>query len=164
VDFHLGPPISKSIYRSALANQILHFCPATPSKLQILFTRAPVIFQISPGTFPNSYFSPQNFFRPYLSIYNSESGGSCAKIFKMTSSFSSSYSYSYDCWICVIVCLSVRGIHFEADERRLQDQVYEDFKINYKRTPIFSFQSNEASALEYFVPIFLYLFCRTRIA
>jgi hypothetical protein len=27
--------------------------------------------------------------------------------------------------------LNVWRIHFEADERRLQDQVYEDFKIKY---------------------------------
>jgi hypothetical protein len=45
-----------------------------------------------------------------------------------------------------------------------QDQVYEGFKTKYMRTLIFSFQSNEASVLEHFAPIFLYLFFRTRIA
>jgi hypothetical protein len=34
-----------------------------------------------------------------------------------------------------------------------QEQVYEDFKMKYTRTPIFSFQSNEASALDSFVSI-----------
>jgi maltodextrin utilization protein YvdJ len=58
----------------------------------------------------------------------------------------------------VIVCLSIRRIHFEADEQRLQDQVYEDFKINYTRTPIFSFQSNEASVLEYITPIYFLVY------
>jgi hypothetical protein len=37
--------------------------------------------------------------------------------------------------------------------------------MKYTRTPIFSFQSNEASVLNiYYTYIFLYLFCRTRIA
>jgi hypothetical protein len=61
----------------------------------------------------------------------------------------------------MIVCLSVRRIHFEADEQRLQDQVYEvfqdevykDFKTKYMRTQIFSFQCNEASVLEHIAPI-----------
>jgi hypothetical protein len=34
-----------------------------------------------------------------------------------------------------------------------QEQVYEDFKMKYKRTPIFSFQSNEAGHLEHVAPI-----------
>jgi hypothetical protein len=34
-----------------------------------------------------------------------------------------------------------------------KEQVYEDFKMKYMRTPIFSFQSNEASLLEHFAPI-----------
>jgi hypothetical protein len=38
------------------------------------------------------------------------------------------------------------------------------FKIKYTRTPICSFQSNEASVLEHFAPIFLYLFYSTRFA
>jgi hypothetical protein len=35
-----------------------------------------------------------------------------------------------------------------------QDQVYEDLKTKHTRTLIFSFQSNEASVLEYIAPIF----------
>jgi hypothetical protein len=58
----------------------------------------------------------------------------------------------------VIVCLGVRRIHFEAGERRLQDQVYEDFKTKYTRTSIFSFQSNEANVLEYFAPIYFSIY------
>jgi hypothetical protein len=34
-----------------------------------------------------------------------------------------------------------------------QEQVYEDFKMKYTRTLIFSFQSNEASLLEHVAPI-----------
>jgi hypothetical protein len=34
-----------------------------------------------------------------------------------------------------------------------QEHVYEDFKMNYTSTPIFSFQSNEASHLEHFALI-----------
>ena len=34
-----------------------------------------------------------------------------------------------------------------------QEQVYEDFKMKYTRTPIFSFQSNEASVLDHFATI-----------
>jgi hypothetical protein len=34
-----------------------------------------------------------------------------------------------------------------------QEHVYEDFKIKYTRTPIFSFQSNEASLLEHVAPM-----------
>jgi hypothetical protein len=37
-----------------------------------------------------------------------------------------------------------------------QDQVYEDFKSKYTRTPIFSFQSNEASVLEDIVHVFIF--------
>jgi hypothetical protein len=44
-----------------------------------------------------------------------------------------------------------------ADIRRLQDQIYEDFKTKYMRTSIFSFQSNEASALYHFVHIYFVL-------
>jgi hypothetical protein len=32
-----------------------------------------------------------------------------------------------------------------------QEQVYKDFKMKYTRTPIFSFQSNEASVLDHIV-------------
>jgi hypothetical protein len=35
-----------------------------------------------------------------------------------------------------------------------QDQVYEDFKTRYMKTPIFSFQSNEESVLEHIAPIY----------
>jgi hypothetical protein len=47
-----------------------------------------------------------------------------------------------------------------------QEQVYEDLKMKYTRTLIFSFQSNEASHLEHVTPIviFLYLFYRFRTA
>jgi hypothetical protein len=38
--------------------------------------------------------------------------------------------------------------------RRLQDQVYEDFKSKYMRTLIFSFQSNEVSVLEHIEPTY----------
>jgi hypothetical protein len=98
---------------------ILHFHPWTPPKLHFgpyLFTPKPFIFR-----------SP-NFFSPYLSTSNSNSGDSCAKILRITSSFSSNYSYSYDCCICMILCLSIRIIHFEADIQGLQGQVYEDFQ------------------------------------
>jgi hypothetical protein len=33
-----------------------------------------------------------------------------------------------------------------------QEQVYDDFKMKYMRTPIFSFQNNEASVLDHIVP------------
>jgi hypothetical protein len=35
-----------------------------------------------------------------------------------------------------------------------QDQVYEDFKANHMRTPIFSFQSNEVRVLEHIAPTY----------
>jgi hypothetical protein len=50
----------------------------------------------------------------------------------------------------VIVCLSVKRIVAELTYEDFQEQVYEDFKMKYTRTPIFSFQSNEASVLEHF--------------
>jgi hypothetical protein len=65
------------------------------------------------------------------------------------SSFSSICSYAYDCCIYVIVCLSVKRIVPEPTYEDFQEQVYEDFKMKYTRTPIFSFQSNEASLLEH---------------
>jgi hypothetical protein len=66
----------------------------------------------------------------------------------------------------VIVCLSVKRIVPEPMYEDFQEQVYEDFKMKYMRTSIFSFQSNEASHLELFAPIvkFLYLFYRIRTA
>jgi hypothetical protein len=53
----------------------------------------------------------------------------------------------------VIVCLSVKRIIAEPTYEDFQEQLYEDFKMKYTRTPIFSFQSNEASHLEHFAPI-----------
>jgi hypothetical protein len=35
-----------------------------------------------------------------------------------------------------------------------QDQVYEDFKMEYTRTLIFSFQSSEVGVLEHIAPIY----------
>jgi hypothetical protein len=49
----------------------------------------------------------------------------------------------------VIVCLSVKRIIPELTYEDFQEQVYEDFKMKYTRTPIFSFQSNETSLLEH---------------
>jgi hypothetical protein len=53
----------------------------------------------------------------------------------------------------VIVCLSVKRIVAEPTYEDFQEQVYEDFKMKYTWTPIFSFQSNEASALDHFATI-----------
>jgi hypothetical protein len=53
----------------------------------------------------------------------------------------------------VIVSLSVKRIIPEPTYEDFQEQVYEDFKMKYMRTPIFSFQSNEASLLEHVAPI-----------
>jgi hypothetical protein len=53
----------------------------------------------------------------------------------------------------VIACLSVKRILAEPMYEGFQEQVYEDFKMKYTRTPIFSFQSNEASLLEHVAPI-----------
>jgi hypothetical protein len=52
----------------------------------------------------------------------------------------------------VIVCLSVKRIVAELTYEDFQEQVYEDFKMKYTRTPIFSFQSNAASVLDHIVP------------
>jgi hypothetical protein len=49
----------------------------------------------------------------------------------------------------VIVCLSVRIIVLEPTYEDFQEQVYEDFKMKYMSTLIFSFQSNEASVLDH---------------
>jgi hypothetical protein len=49
--------------------------------------------------------------------------------------------------------LSVKRIVLEVMYEDFQEQVYVDFKMKYTRTPIFSFQSNEASHLEHFAPI-----------
>jgi hypothetical protein len=56
----------------------------------------------------------------------------------------------------VIVCLSVKRIIPEPMYKDFQEQVYEDFKIKYTRTLIFSFQSNEASHLEHFAHIAIF--------
>jgi hypothetical protein len=53
----------------------------------------------------------------------------------------------------VIVCLSINRIIVELMYEGFQEQVYEDFKRKYTRTPIFSFQSNEASLLKHVAPI-----------
>jgi hypothetical protein len=113
--------------------------------------------QQSPGNFlkkpiePSKFiYSPRNFKTPYLFNRNFESGDSCAKILRIISSFSSIYSYTYDCCIYVIICLSVKRIVSERTYEDFQEQVYEDFKMKYTRTLIFSFQSNEASVLEHF--------------
>ncbi len=53
----------------------------------------------------------------------------------------------------MIVCLSVKRIISEPTYEDFQEQVYEDFKMKYMRTPIFSFQSNEASLLEHVAPM-----------
>jgi hypothetical protein len=58
----------------------------------------------------------------------------------------------------VIVCLSVKRIILEPMYEDFQEQVYEDFKMKYARTPIFSFQSNEASHLEHVAPIVIFLY------
>jgi hypothetical protein len=56
----------------------------------------------------------------------------------------------------VIVCLSVKRIVLELMYEDVQEQVYKDFKMKYTRTPIFSFQSNEANHLEHFAPIVIF--------
>ncbi len=53
----------------------------------------------------------------------------------------------------MIVCLSVKRIVSKPMYEDFQEQVYEDFKMKYTRTPIFSFQSNEASLLEHVAPM-----------
>jgi hypothetical protein len=53
----------------------------------------------------------------------------------------------------VIVCLSVKRIISELTYEDFQEKVCEDFKMKYMSTPIFSFQSNEASHLEHVSPI-----------
>jgi hypothetical protein len=52
----------------------------------------------------------------------------------------------------VIVCLSVKRIVPGLMYEDFQEQVYEDFKMKYMRTLIFSFQSNEASVPDHIVP------------
>jgi hypothetical protein len=134
---------------------------------QPFFIYTPVFLYISPPNiiyylichqiFQKHRFRHLNFNHSYLFNRNSESGDSCAKILRITSCISSSYLYSYYFAICLIVCLSVRRICFQADEWRLQDQVYLDLKTKYTRTLIFSFQSNETSVLDACCTYFLYL-------
>jgi hypothetical protein len=50
--------------------------------------------------------------------------------------------------------LSVKRIVPEPMYEDFQKQVYEDFKMTYTRTPIFSFQSNEVSFPEHIAPIY----------
>jgi hypothetical protein len=52
----------------------------------------------------------------------------------------------------MIVCLSVKRIVPESMYEDFQEQVYEDSKMKYTRTLIFSFQSNEESVLDHIVP------------
>jgi hypothetical protein len=56
----------------------------------------------------------------------------------------------------VIVCLSIKRVIAEPTYEDFKEQVCEDFKMKYTRTPIFSFQSNEASHLEHFAPIVIF--------
>jgi hypothetical protein len=98
-----------------------------------------------------SFFELQSLFN-----HNSELGDSCAKILKITSSsfqamhilvLEKNYAYSYDCRICMIVCLSVREFVLKLRNEDFQDQiygdlqerVYGDFKTKYTRIMIFSF-------------------------
>jgi hypothetical protein len=56
----------------------------------------------------------------------------------------------------VIACLSVKRIIPEPMYEDFQEQVYEDLKMKYMSTSIFSFQSNDSSHLEYFAPIVIF--------
>jgi hypothetical protein len=56
----------------------------------------------------------------------------------------------------VIVCLSFKRIVSEPTYEDFHEQVSKDFKMKYTRTPIFSFQSNEASHIEHFAPIVIF--------
>jgi hypothetical protein len=58
----------------------------------------------------------------------------------------------------MIVCLSVKRIVLEPTYEDFQEQVYEDFKMKYTWTPIFSFQSNEISFLEHITPIYFFIY------
>jgi hypothetical protein len=69
------------------------------------------IYKYTPRTFPKFQFSHCNFKPSYLSNRYIESGDSCAKILRITSSFSTSYSYIYHYWICLIVCLCIMRNH-----------------------------------------------------
>jgi hypothetical protein len=53
--------------------------------------------------------------------------------------------------------MSIKRIVAKPTYEDFQEQVYEDFKMKYMRTPIFSFQSNEASLLEHVAPIVISL-------
>jgi hypothetical protein len=145
--YPLASPISISVQilnKLQLQPTILHLHPyifTHKSTQHRMFPNMPL--NLSKISIPSSELQSFVSFQP-----NSEPGDSCAKILRITSCISSSYLYSYYFSICLIVCLSVRRIYFEADEWRLQDQVYEDLKTKYTRTLIFSFQSNEASVLD----------------
>jgi hypothetical protein len=52
------------------------------------------------------------------------------------------------------LCAKILRIFSDPTYKDFQEQVYEDFKIKYTGTPIFSFQSNEASVLEHITPIY----------
>jgi hypothetical protein len=146
-------------HQFSISVQILNKHQLQPTILHLhpcLLHRSPpniIYFLICHRIFPNYRFCPLNFNHSYLINRNSESGDSCAKILRIISSFYSIYSYAYDCCIYVIVCLSIKRIILEPTYEDFQKQVYEDFKMKYTRTLIFSFQSNEASALDHFAPI-----------
>jgi hypothetical protein len=63
----------------------------------------------------------------------------------------------------VIVFLSVKRIVPEPMYEHFQEQVYEDFKMKYTRTPIFSFQSSEATHLEHVAPIVIFPICSVEL-
>jgi hypothetical protein len=81
---------------------IFYLDPWTLSKLHFgpyLFIHKPFQYYVFPNiplNLSKFQFCHPNFFPPYLSNRNSELGNSCTKILRITSSFSSSYSYSYD--------------------------------------------------------------------
>jgi hypothetical protein len=139
-------------HQFSISVQILNKHQLQPTILHLhpcLLYRSPpniVYFLICHQIFPNYQFRPLNFNHLYLINRNSESGDSCAKILRIISAFSSI------CCIYVIVCLSVKRIIPELTYEDFQKHVYEDFKMKYTRTLIFSFQSNETSVLDHIVP------------
>jgi hypothetical protein len=74
----------------------LAFCPLHSLQITNPFHQSPYNLSNMPMKLPNYNFSPLNFFLSYLFNHNSESGDFCAKILRITTSFSSIYLYSYD--------------------------------------------------------------------